>query len=199
MTEWKDRVRNIESTPLSRNWGKLDRNVFDYRRSDGQWQQQTRETYDRGDGAAILPYDPDRGTVLLVRQFRFSVWKRGHHEPLIEACAGLLDADDPVSCIKKEAEEELGVSVTTPECVFETFMSPGSVVERLHLFVARYQPADRHGAGGGHLAEGEDIEVLELPFAEALAMSFDGRICDAKTIMLIHYVALKGLLEPPAP
>lgn len=199
MTEWKDRVRNIESTPLSRNWGKLDRNTFEYQRSDGSWQQQTRETYDRGDGAAILAYDPDRGTVLLIRQFRFSAWKRGVFEPLIEACAGLLDADDPVTCIRKEAEEEMGVTIETPELVMDPFMSPGSVVERLYLFVARYRPEDRHGAGGGHVSEGEDIEVLELPFAEALAMSFDGRICDAKTIMLLHYAALKGLMPTPLP
>lgn len=199
MTEWKNRVRNIESTPLSRNWGKLDRNVFEYQRSDGSWQQQTRETYDRGDGAAVLAYDPDRGTVLLIRQFRFPAFKSGHAEPLIEVCAGLLDADDPVTCIRKEAEEEMGVAIETPQLAMAAFMSPGSVVEKLHLFVARYRPGDRHGAGGGHAAEGEDIEVLELPFDEALAMSFDGRICDAKTIMLIHYAALKGLLPTTLP
>lgn len=194
MTDWNDRVRIVETTPLSRNWGKLDRNLFDYQRSDGTWQRQIRETYDRGDGAAVLAYDPDRGTVLLIRQFRFPAYKRGHAEPLIEACAGLLDADDPVTCIRKEAEEEMGITIETPEEVIVSFMSPGSVVEKLHLFIARYRPGDRHGQGGGHEAEGEDIEVLELPFTEALAMTFDGRICDAKTIMLLHYVALKGLM-----
>ncbi|MBZ9935047.1 NUDIX domain-containing protein [Mesorhizobium sp. BR1-1-16] len=194
MTDWNDRVRLVETVELSRNWGKLDRNVFDYQRSDGSWQRQTRETYDRGDGAGVLAYDPDRGTVLLIRQFRFPAWKRGHHEPLIEVCAGLLDADDPVTCIKKEAEEEMGVAIDEPELVMAAFMSPGSIVEKVHLFVARYRPGDRHGAGGGHVSEGEDIEVLELPFEEALAMSFDGRICDAKTIMLLQYAALKGLL-----
>ena len=193
MTGWNERIRIVETTALCRNWGKLDRNVFDYQRSDGAWQRQTRETYDRGDGAAVLAYDPDRGTVLLTRQFRFPCWKRGHAEPLIEVCAGLLDADDPVTCIKKEAEEEMGVAIETPELVFAAFMSPGSVVERLHLFVARYTPGDRHGAGGGHVHEGEDIEVLEMPFAEALAMSLDGRIVDGKTIMLLQYAALKGL------
>lgn len=194
MSDWNDRIRLIESTLLSENWGKLHRNEFDYQRSDGTWQRQLRETYDRGDGAAVLAYDPDRGTVLLIRQFRFPAWKRGHAEPLIEVCAGLLDADDPVTCIKKEAEEEMGVSIERPELVFSSFMSPGSVVEKLSLFVARYTPGDRSSDGGGHAHEGEDIDVLELPFAEALAMVDDGRICDAKTIMLIQYAALKGLL-----
>ncbi|MCX5493131.1 NUDIX domain-containing protein [Kaistia dalseonensis] len=194
MTDWNDRVRLTESKLLSDNWGRLHRNVFDYRRSDGTWQTQVRETYDRGDGAAVLAYDPDRGTVLLIRQFRFPAWKRGHAEPLIEVCAGLLDADDPVACIRKEAEEEMGIRLDQPVRVMVSFMSPGSVVEQLHLFVARYTPGDRNGAGGGHEDEGEDIEVLELPFAEALAMIDDGRICDAKTIMLLQYAALKGLL-----
>lgn len=195
MTDWNDRVRGIVSTLLSDNWGKLYKNVFDYRRSDGTWQTQTRETYDRGDGAAVLPYDPDRGTVLLIRQFRYPAWVRGHHEPLVEVCAGLLDADDPFTCIKKEAEEELGVSLEAPQRVMIPFMSPGSVVEQLHLFVARYSPRDRTGDGGGEVHEGEDIEVLELPFTEALAMIDDGRICDAKTILLVQYAALKGLLK----
>jgi len=195
MEDWNDRIRPIESTLLSENWGRLHRNIFDYRRSDGSWQRQIRETYDRGDGAAVLAYDPDRDTVLLTRQFRYPAYKRGHAEPLIEVCAGLLDADDPVTCIRKEAEEEMGVTIETPERVFVSFMSPGSVVEQLHLFVARYRPADRNGDGGGHAHEGEDIEVLELPFAEALAMVDDGRICDAKTIMLLQYAALKGLLN----
>lgn len=194
MTDWNDRIRLVETVELSRNWGRLDKNIFDYQRSDGSWQRQTRETYDRGDGAAVLAYDPDRGMVLLIRQFRFPAWKRGHGEPLIEVCAGLLDADDPVTCIKKEAEEEMGVAIEQPELVFAAFMSPGSVVEKLHLFVARYTPGDRSGAGGGHVAEGEDIEVLELPFAEALAMCADGRIADAKTIMLLQYAALNNLL-----
>ncbi len=194
MTDWNDRIRLVETVELSRNWGKLDKNIFDYQRSDGSWQRQTRETYDRGDGAAVLAYDPDRGTVLLTRQFRFPAWKRGHGEPLIEVCAGLLDADDPITCIKKEAEEEMGVAIERPELVFAAFMSPGSVVEKLHLFVARYTPGDRSGAGGGHVSEGEDIEVLELPFAEALAMCADGRIADAKTIMLLQHAALNNLL-----
>ena len=195
MTEKNDRVRERERILLSESWGKLHKNIFDYRRSDGTWQTQTRETYDRGDGAAVLPYDPDRNTVLLIRQFRFPAWVRGHHEPLVEVCAGLLDADDPVTCIKKEAEEELGVTLEAPVRVMVPFMSPGSVVEQLHLFVARYSPRDRTGEGGGEAHEGEDIEVIELPFAEALAMIDDGRICDAKTILLLQHVALKRLLK----
>jgi len=190
-----DRIRVRETTLLSDNWGRLEKTTFDWRRSDGTWQTQIRETYDRGDGAAVLPYDPDRGTVLLVRQFRFPAYRRGHAEPLLEACAGLLDADDPIGCAKKEAEEEIGIRLTDVVPAMSAFMSPGSVTERLHLFTARYRPEDRIYAGGGHFHEGEDIETVELPFAEALAMIEDGRICDAKTIMLLQHVALKGLMR----
>lgn len=195
MTDWNTRIRPVETVELSRNWGKLDRNVFDYQRSDGSWQRQIRETYDRGDGAGVLAYDPDRGMVMLVRQFRFPAWKRGHAEPLIEVCAGLVEDDDPATCVRKEAQEEMGVVIGEPELVFAPFSSPGSVCEQIFLFVARYRPQDRTGAGGGHLHEGEDIEVLELPFEEAMAMCADGRICDGKTIMLLQYAALKGLLR----
>ncbi|MBB5754288.1 NUDIX domain-containing protein [Prosthecomicrobium pneumaticum] len=190
-----DRVRIRETTLLSDNWGRLEKTVFDWRRSDGSWQTQIRETYDRGDGAAVLPYDPERGTVLLVRQFRFPAFRRGHDEPLLEACAGLLDADDPAGCAKKEAEEELGIRLTDVAFAMAAFMSPGSVTERLHLFTARYRPEDRIGTGGGHVEEGEDIEAVELPFETALAMIDTGEICDGKTVMLLQHIALKGLMR----
>lgn len=185
-----DQVRNLAFHTLSDEWATLKRVTFDYRRRDGTWEQQVRQTYDRGDGAVILPYDPERGTVLLTRQFRIPAYVTGHEEPLIEAAAGLLDADDPETAIKREAEEELGYRFSSVTPVFKVYMSPGSVTEQLSFFTARYSPADKVSAGGGHADEGEDIEVLEVTLAEAMAMVRDGVIVDAKTIMLIQHLLL---------
>ena len=185
-------IRSIEV--LSDDWAILKKFTFDYRRRDGSLETQVRQTYDRGHGAVILPYDPRRGTVLLVRQFRLPAYVSGHPEPLIEACAGLLDRDDPETCIRREAEEELGYRLNAIEQVFHAFMSPGSVTERLMFFTARYSPEDRIGRGGGDAHEGEDIEVLELALDEALAMIDGGRIIDGKTIMLLQHVRLRGLM-----
>ena len=187
------RIRSVEV--LSDDWAILKKFTFDYRRRDGSLETQVRQTYDRGHGAVILPYDPERGTVLLVRQFRLPAYVSGHPEPLIEACAGLLDRDDPETCIRREAEEELGYRLNATEQVFHVFMSPGSVTERLMFFTARYSPEDRVGRGGGDAHEGEDIEVLELALDEALAMIDGGRIIDGKTIMLLQHVKLKGLMR----
>ena len=180
---------------LSDDCAILKKITFDYRRRDGGLEAHVRQTYDRGNGAAILPYDPVRGTVLLVRQFRLPAYVNGHPEPLIEACAGLLDRDDPETCIRREAEEELGYRLGTVVRVFDAFMSPGSVTERLALFIARYSPADQVGRGGGDAGEGEDIDVLELTLDEALHMTAAGEIIDAKTIMLLQQVKLQGLTE----
>jgi len=188
-----DPIRNRRTEILSDDWAVLTRHTFEYRRRDGRWEPQVRQTYDRGDGAAILPFDPARGTVLLVRQFRLPAYVTGHPEPLIEACAGLLDRDDPETCIRKETEEEMGYRLGGVRRVFDIYMSPGSVTERLSLFVAAYSEADRLGAGGGDVAEGEDIEVLEPTLEEALAMVADGRIIDAKTIILLQHLKLHGL------
>ncbi|MFD3262810.1 NUDIX domain-containing protein [Phenylobacterium ferrooxidans] len=185
-----DQVRNLVFHTLSDEWATLKRVTFDYRRHDGTWETQVRQTYDRGDGAVILPYDPDRGTVLLTRQFRIPAYVTGHIEPLIEAAAGLLDADDPETAIKREAEEELGYRFSSVTPVFKVYMSPGSVTEQLSFFTARYSPADKVSAGGGHAGEGEDIEVLEFPLTDALRMVTDGVIVDAKTIMLIQHLLL---------
>ncbi|MDO8323213.1 MAG: NUDIX domain-containing protein [Phenylobacterium sp.] len=185
-----DQVRNLVFHTLSDEWATLKRVTFDYRRHDGTWETQVRQTYDRGDGAVILPYDPDRGTVLLTRQFRIPAYVTGHIEPLIEAAAGLLDADDPETAIKREAEEELGYRFSSVTPVFKVYMSPGSVTEQLSFFTARYSPADKVSAGGGHAGEGEDIEVLEVPLTDALRMVTDGVIVDAKTIMLIQHLLL---------
>jgi nudix-type nucleoside diphosphatase (YffH/AdpP family) len=179
---------------LSDNWYVLRKLSFELRRRDGSWQSLNREAYDRGNGAVLLLFSPERGTVVLTRQFRLPVFVNGGGDGyLIEACAGLLDGDDPETCIRREAEEETGYRVRAPRKVFEAFMSPGSVTERLHFFVAEYEPADRVQEGGGLHAEGEDIEVIEMPLQEALEGIADGRICDAKTIMLLQHVALNPL------
>jgi nudix-type nucleoside diphosphatase (YffH/AdpP family) len=187
------RVRVVGVDLLADDWHVLRATTYDYQRSDGAWKRERRETYDRGNGATILLYDPERTTVLLSRQFRYPVYVNDHPDGmLIEAAAGLLDEDDAETAIRREAEEELGVRVGRLEHVFDVFMSPGSVTERLHFYAAPYAESDRIGAGGGLPEDGEDIEVLELPFAEAMAMIADGRIADAKTIMLLQWAALRG-------
>lgn len=185
------RVRTVEV--LSNAWYVLRRTTFDFRHSDGHWSSQQRETYDRGDGATVLLYDPERRTVLLTRQFRFPAYVNGHPDGmLIETAAGLLDGDGPAEAIRREAAEETGHEIGAVRRVFEAYMSPGSVTERLHFFAARYSPATATGDGGGVAAEGEDIAVLELPFAEALDLIRSGAIADAKTIMLLQWAALDG-------
>nr|WP_324617753.1 NUDIX domain-containing protein [Microvirga pudoricolor] len=186
-------IRSVEV--LSDDWATLKKVTFDYRRRDGRIETQVRQTYDRGHGAVILPYDPARGTILLVRQFRLPAYVTGHPEPLVEACAGLLDDRDPETCILRETEEELGYRLNRIERVFHAYMSPGSVTERLMFFIARYTPGDRIGGGGGDAGEGEDIEVLEPTLGEALAMIDRGEIIDGKTIMLVQHLALKGLMD----
>ncbi|MFF0295045.1 NUDIX domain-containing protein [Kitasatospora sp. NPDC004614] len=189
-------VRQVELT--SQGWHVLRRTTFDHRRRDGRWTTEQRETYDRGNGAVVLPYDTERGRVLLTRQFRFPAYVNGHPDGmLIEAAAGLLDDDDPATAIRRESAEELGVELGPLTHVLDAFMSPGSVTERLHFYAAPYRPADRTGPGGGLAEDGEDIEVLELPFAEALAMTRDGRIADGKTILLLQWAALHGPFAPP--
>ncbi|MFE5240146.1 MULTISPECIES: NUDIX domain-containing protein [unclassified Streptomyces] len=190
-------IRDVELT--SQGWHVLRRTTFDYRRSDGRMVTQQRETYDRGNGAVVLPYDVERRRVLLTRQFRYPAYVNGHPDGmLVEAAAGLLDADDPESAIRRESVEELGVSLGPLTHVFDAFMSPGSVTECLHFFAAPYTPADRTGKGGGLEEDGEDIEVLEMPFAEAVAMTRDGRIADGKTVMLLQWAALDGPFAPGA-
>jgi nudix-type nucleoside diphosphatase (YffH/AdpP family) len=189
-----DRLRIRHVKVLSDDWGILKKTTFDYLRKDGTWQTQNRETYDRGNGAVILLYNRSARTVVLTRQFRLPAYVNGHPEPLIEAPAGRLDADDPETCIRKETEEETGYRVSQPRRVFNAFMSPGSVTERLVFFVAEYDPADRVAAGGGDADEGEDIEVIEPTLDDALAMIERGDIADAKTIMLLQYAQLHGLV-----
>nr|WP_315431612.1 GDP-mannose pyrophosphatase NudK [uncultured Albidiferax sp.] len=189
-------IRIVEQKVLSDDWYLLKKNTFELRRRDGSWQRQSRETYDRGNGATILLYHPGQGTVVLTRQFRFPTFVNGNADGmLIETRAGLLDQDDPATCIRRETEEETGFRLRDVRKVFEAYMSPGSVTERVFFFVGEYSAADKVSDGGGEHHEGEDIEVLELPLATALDMVADGRICDGKTIMLLQYAQLHGLVR----
>jgi nudix-type nucleoside diphosphatase (YffH/AdpP family) len=185
-----DRIRIKDERILSHEYYLLKAVTFDYRRGDGGWQTQNREVFDRGNAATLLPYNLANRTVVLVRQFRLPAWLNGHDDLLIEAAAGMLDEETPERRIMLEAEEETGYRLHDARKIFEAFMSPGAVTEKLHFFVAEYEPAMRVSAGGGVADEGEDIEVLELSIDSALAMIADGRIADAKTIMLLQYAAL---------
>jgi nudix-type nucleoside diphosphatase (YffH/AdpP family) len=185
-----DRVRVKTVRVLSEAYGKLKSTTLEWRRADGEWQTQHRETYDRGGAATILPYNLARRTVVLVRQFRYPVYASGYDELMIEAAAGLLDDASPEERIRLEAEEETGYRLHEVRKIFAAFMSPGVLTERIHFFVAEYEPDMRVSDGGGLAHEGEDIEVLELSIDEALSMIANGRIVDAKTIMLLQYATL---------
>ena len=177
---------------LAAGWHVLRRTTYSHRHADGRTTTEQRETYDRGNGATILLHDVARRTVLLTRQFRFPVYVNGHPDGMfVETAAGLLDDDDPGTAVRRETAEELGVTIGELTHVFDVWMSPGSVTERIHFYAATYTPADRTGPGGGVAAEGEDIEVLELDFDVALR-SIGGAIADAKTIMLLQWAALSG-------
>ena len=192
----RDDVRVIEEKVLSHDWYLLKKTSFDLRRRDGTWQRQSRETYDRGNGATILLYNRAGKKVILTRQFRFPTYVNGNASGMmVEACAGLLDQDDPATCIRRETEEETGYRISGVRKVFEAYMSPGSVTEKLFFFVGAYTAADKVSDGGGEAHEGEDIQVLELTLDEALAQVAGGQICDAKTIMLLQYAKLHGLMD----
>lgn len=186
-----DRIRIKSVDTLSKRWGTLTSTKLDYRRADGRWEEHSREIYDHGHGASIIPYDPARDTVLLVRQFRYTPFSIGDSGDMIEACAGLLDADDPEGCIRREAMEELGVKLRDVHLLFTAYASPGSLTERISLFAGHYVPADRVAAGGGHEDEGEEIEVLEWTLDEAIEAARDGRIIDMKTILLLQHLELE--------
>jgi len=186
-----DRIRLKGERLLTDHYGTVKSITFDWRRNDGEWQTMTRDVFDRGNAAAILPYNLARRTVVLVRQFRLPTYVNGYDDLLIEAAAGLLDDASPEDRIRAEAEEEIGYRLHHVQKVFEAFMSPGAVTEKIHFFVAEYEPAMRVSDGGGLADEGEDIEVLELGFDAALAMIADGGIVDGKTIMLLQHAALQ--------
>jgi nudix-type nucleoside diphosphatase (YffH/AdpP family) len=185
-----DRIRVKDVRVLSDSYGTLKNTTFEWRRANGEWQTQDRESYDRGGAATILPYNAARRRVVLVRQFRYAAYAAGYDDLMIEAAAGLLDNAAPEERIRLETEEEIGYRLREVRKIFEAFMTPGAVTEKMHFFIAAYEPEMRIGDGGGNPDEGEDIEVMELSIDEALAMISDGRIVDAKTIMLLQYVAL---------
>lgn len=187
------RVKTVQL--LSDDWYVLKKTTFDLRRRDGRWQTMTRETYDRGNGAVALLYNRARRTVLLTRQFRFPAYVNQHDGYLIEAPAGMLDDAHAEERMHAELEEETGHKVAKLQQVFDVFMSPGSVTERLHFFVGEYDADSQVGSGGGLEHEGEDIEVIELDADQALAMTASGEIMDGKTIMLLQYLHLHVL--PP--
>lgn len=188
-------IKNIEKTLLSDNWYTLYKYAFDLN-INGQWQHQEREAYDRGNGATILLYNTEKKTVVLTRQFRMPTYVNGNKDGmLIETCAGLLDKDSPEECIKRETEEETGYRVSNVRKLYEAYMSPGSVTEKVFFFAAEYSEEMKVSEGGGLDHEQENIEVLELDFDQVYSMIETGEIEDGKTIMLLQYARLSGLLN----
>ena len=187
------KIKSIQN--LSNDCYKLDKINFDYKIKDGTWQNQSRESYNRGDGATILLYNSIRKTVILTRQFRMPSYLNGNNDGMmIEVCAGLLDQDDPLACIKKEAEEEVGYKISNPIKVFELFSSPGAVTEKIHYFIAEYNDEMKISDGGGLVKETEEIEVLEVDFKEAFGMIQTGEIIDVKTIVLLQHAMINNIV-----
>ncbi|MAZ29471.1 MAG: GDP-mannose pyrophosphatase NudK [Cytophagaceae bacterium] len=190
-----NRVKIKETKILSDNWYTLNKVTYDYQKKDGTWETQEREAYDRGNGATILLYNPRKKTVILIKQFRLPTYVNGNESGmLIEACAGLLDKDNAEDCIRKETEEETGYKIEKVSKIFEAYMSPGSVTEIVHFFIAEYTGDMKIGEGGGLAEEQENIEVLELDFKKALEMIRTGEIKDGKTIMLLQYAQVHELV-----
>jgi GDP-mannose pyrophosphatase NudK len=185
-----DRIKLIGKEVLAQDWGTLTKSTLDFQRRDGSWQRQVREIYDHGSAAAILLFCPEKETVILVRQFRLPVYLDGRDGWLLEVCAGLLDGDTPEVCARREAEEEAGIRVKSVRHVVDADMSPGSLTEKVSCFVGTYDAETSISAGGGLAAEGEDIEVVELDFPAALALIGEGKITDAKTVLLLQHLAL---------
>ncbi|MPS75154.1 MAG: GDP-mannose pyrophosphatase NudK [Chryseobacterium sp.] len=190
-----NRVKILKTEILSDNWYTLNKVTFEYLKKNGTMEIQSREAYDRGNGATILLYNKESKTVILTRQFRLPTYINGNEDGMmIEACAGLLDKDNPEDCIKRETEEELGYEISDIKKVFEVYMSPGSVTEILYFFIAEYSKSMKINDGGGLEDEQEEIEVLELDIDKGLEMIDSGEIKDAKTIMLLQHVRLKNIL-----
>jgi nudix-type nucleoside diphosphatase (YffH/AdpP family) len=190
-----DNIKILETKVLSNNWYVLKKVTYEYTKKDGSKLTQSREAYDRGNGATILLYHKEQKTVILTRQFRLPTFINGNESGmLIEACAGLLDQDNPEDCIRRETEEETGYQITEVRKIFEAYMSPGSVTEILYFFIAEYAKEMKVNDGGGVELEEENIEVLELDFSEAMKMVDKGLIKDAKTIMLLQYLKLHNIL-----
>lgn len=189
------KIRNIKIENLSDQWYKLDKVFFEYKTNEGKWQQQVRESYDRGDGAAILLINPETEKLILIEQFRIPSYLNGNESGMmIEVCAGLLDENDPITCIKNEAYEETGVRVDNVNKVFELYSTPGAVTEKIHYFIAEYNDKMKIGSGGGLESESEEIEIHELDFNKAWSMVLSGEIKDAKTIILLQHAKINKLI-----
>jgi len=189
-------IKITETKLLSDNWYKLNKVTYEYRKANGEWETQEREAYDRGNGATILLYNAEKKTIILTRQFRMPTYVNGNEDGMmIEACAGLLDENNAEDCIKKETEEETGYKVSKVQKIFEAYMSPGSVTEIVHFFIAEYAEDMKVSEGGGLEEEQENIEVLEMGFDVAYGMIASGEIRDGKTIMLLQYAKLEGLFK----
>jgi GDP-mannose pyrophosphatase NudK len=190
------RVKIKRTEVLSDNWYQLNKITFDYLRNDGTWQTQIRESYDRGNGAAVFMYNKQTKNIILIKQFRLPSYLNGNKNGLlIETCAGLLDDDNPETCIKKEILEETGYKINNVSKVFEAYMTPGAVTEQIHYFIAEYTDNMKTDKGGGLISEEEDIEVLEMPFTKAIDLLNKGAIKDAKTMLLIQYAIIHHLLD----
>jgi nudix-type nucleoside diphosphatase (YffH/AdpP family) len=189
------KIKINQTDLLSNNHYLLNNVTFDFLRKDGVWITQKREVYDRGNGAAILLYNSQQKTIILIRQFRLPAYLNGDKTGMmIEVCAGLLDQDHPEQCIIRETEEETGYRIKSVQKILETFVSPGAVTEILHLFVGEYDASMKVNEGGGLEHEQEEIEVIEMPFAEAYNMIASGEIKDAKTIILLQYAKINNLV-----
>lgn len=188
-------VKILATDILSDNWYFLRKYTYEYSKKNGSQQTQSREVYDRGNGATILLYNKEKRTVILTRQFRLPTFFNGNESGmLIESCAGLLDKDNAEECIKRETEEETGYKISHVQKIFEAYMSPGSVTEILYFFIAEYSDAMKVSDGGGLEHEEENIEVMEVQFTDALEMMKHGEVKDGKTIMLLQYIQLHGIL-----
>ena len=190
------KVKNIETKILSDNWYTLNKISFEYRLKNGDWVKQSRESYDRGNGATILLYNKLKGAVILINQFRMPTYVNGNRTGMmVETCAGVLDGDDPLTCIIKETEEETGYQIKNVKKVFEMYMSPGAVTEILHFYLAEYDEKMKVSDGGGLEVEHEDIEVIEINFLKALDMVSSGEIKDAKTIILLQFAQINKIFD----
>ena len=191
----KIRVKNIKTELLSKQFYTLNKLTFDYLMKNNEWVTQVRECYDRGDGAGILLYNKDKGSIILTRQFRMPTYINGNLDGfLVEICAGLLDKDQPEACIIRETEEEVGYRLKSVKKVYEAYSSPGVMTEKMHFFIGEYSNNMKVNAGGGLESEHEDIEVMEIPFKEAVEMLNSGKIEDTRTIVLLQYAIIHKLL-----
>ncbi|WP_179020093.1 NUDIX domain-containing protein [Winogradskyella forsetii] len=188
--------KNIKKTTLSKEWATLNRIDYDYRFKNGEWKRLSRESYNRGNGAAILLYNSKKGTVILTRQFRMPIYEVNDQEGMsIEVCAGAIDNNDSaLETIIRETEEEVGYRIKDAKQVLKAYTSPGALTEKMFLFIADYDESMKVAKGGGVESEDEEIEVLEFQFSKAIEMIATGDIIDAKTIMLLQYVQINKIL-----